>query len=403
MVRNFKTNNDEINLIELIQTIWQGKWKIAVVVVISFISAISYQSTLTNNFTATTEIRPISTLAVKEYIILNNFISSVDTNFNFHKITKSKLLDLYVDILKEKSVFEDAIRKFNLLDTSQYNNEKEYSEAIIKFASSIKIISPSDKKNSEFYHTINFTYVDFKKWQNVLIYVNKLANQNVKKILVEDFNLLLSFSKQLKEYEIKKLRQIRDYNLEDLTIKINNLLDDYDRNTFDRLELLKEQSEIAVELGIENSSMSTELINNSENFKMLNIKTNNPSYFRGFKALNKEIDLIRNRQNKEAFVKGLFSLEKTKRAIEQDKSIERIERDKSLDLLKEIMLSSPLGDNDDFYAASVNIFSTKSKYKHTNNNKILLLATVFGLIAGIFYLLIYNAFKSHRVSRKKTN
>ena len=62
MIKNSKVDNDEINLIELMYTLWGGKWKIAVVVVISLIAVISYQSTKTKNFTAITEIKPISDL-----------------------------------------------------------------------------------------------------------------------------------------------------------------------------------------------------------------------------------------------------------------------------------------------------------------------------------------------------
>ena len=62
MIKNSKIDNDEINLIELMYTLWGGKWKIAVVVVISLIAVISYQSTKTNNFTAITEIKPIADL-----------------------------------------------------------------------------------------------------------------------------------------------------------------------------------------------------------------------------------------------------------------------------------------------------------------------------------------------------
>jgi LPS O-antigen subunit length determinant protein (WzzB/FepE family) len=62
MIKNSKVDNDEINLIELMYTLWGGKWKIAVVVVISLIAVISYQSTKTNNFTAITEIKPIADL-----------------------------------------------------------------------------------------------------------------------------------------------------------------------------------------------------------------------------------------------------------------------------------------------------------------------------------------------------
>jgi LPS O-antigen subunit length determinant protein (WzzB/FepE family) len=62
MVKNSKIDNDEINLIELMCILWEGKWKIAVAVIISLIAVISYQSTKTKNFTAITEIKPISDL-----------------------------------------------------------------------------------------------------------------------------------------------------------------------------------------------------------------------------------------------------------------------------------------------------------------------------------------------------
>ena len=147
MVKNSQIDNDEINLIELMQTVWEGKWKIAVVVVISFIAAISYQLTKTKNFTAITEIKPVSTLALNKYLVLNNTIKLTDTdtdtdtdsNFNFQKITESNLLNLYIDILNDKSIFEDAMHKLNFLDASQYSDEQEYNEAIIKLAASIKI------------------------------------------------------------------------------------------------------------------------------------------------------------------------------------------------------------------------------------------------------------------------
>ena len=74
-------------------------------------------------------------------IVLNN---SLDTPkmAQKKKITKSSLLNLYIEILNEKLVFEKAIRKFNLVDTSQYNDDQDYSEKVTELASSIKILNP---------------------------------------------------------------------------------------------------------------------------------------------------------------------------------------------------------------------------------------------------------------------
>ena len=405
MTKNSQIDNNDINLIELAQIVWEGKWKIAVVVIISFIAAITViinQSKQTKIFTNTTEIRSIGKSAINKYILINNSIGFTGTSFQFQTITESTLLNLYIDVMQNKSVFEDAIRKFNLLEASQYNNDREYSEAITRLASSIKILSPKQKGLETTYHTINFANADVKKWKSVLIHADKLANKLVKQSLVEDFNVRLSVFQRSNEFKIENLKKIQNHNLEDLKIKINNSLDDYDRDTFDRLEYLKEQAQLAEELGIENSTIVPQAFN-SPNGIITNINTNSPFYLRGNKVINKEIDLTTNRLNKNAFIKGLVELEKNKRAIDQDKTIERIEKDKSLDLLKEIMQLSPLGDNNDFYAASANVFATKTEYKDKNNVKTLLLVIISGLIAGIFYVLFSNALQSDRDSRKKTN
>ena len=143
--------NDEINLIVLFKTVWEGKWKIAAAVVISFMAVISYQSIQlpqTKNFTAITEIKPISDLELNKFFDFNNFLTNINININtdtnnininngintgervnvpvnINKITSLRLLNFYINVLNDRSVFEDAIRKFNLLEASQYNNEKE--------------------------------------------------------------------------------------------------------------------------------------------------------------------------------------------------------------------------------------------------------------------------------------
>ena len=190
MLKNSQIDNDEINLIELIYTVWKGKWKIIAVAVVitllAFIAQTTYQLTKTNSFTAITEIKPINSLAINKYFALNNTIELSDGNFNSQKITKSNLLNLYIETLNDNSIFEDAMRKLNFLDASQYSDKQKYNEAITKLASSVGIFSAIiDKRklgNVEIsYQTINFTHHDDKKWKNALIYVDELANQLVKK------------------------------------------------------------------------------------------------------------------------------------------------------------------------------------------------------------------------------
>jgi LPS O-antigen subunit length determinant protein (WzzB/FepE family) len=425
MVRNPQTYNNEVNFIELIKTVWEGKWKIAVAVVTSIIAMTIYQSIKIKNFHVVTEIKPISTLIINEYIVLNNIVTLNESeaaewkkdsiaenqteikNIRFQKITKSKLLNLYLEVLEEKTLFEDAIRKFNILDASQYSDEQIYNEAIIQLASSIKILTPSGNPNngqrkgsSEVsYHTINFKIDDFEKWKNVLIHVDELANQLVKKSLFEDYNRLFIVSKNLKKYAIANLKLQKENKIEDLSIEINNLLDDYDRNISDRLSYLREQAEMAKELGISNNTFETQTYTTQSGI-LTNIKTNTPFYFRGSKAIEKEIDLITSRTDKKAFVENLSELEQSLRDVKQDKTIERLEKkNDSLDLLKEVLQLSPLGDGNEFNSSSINVLATKV-IDNDNSNQMLSLAILIGLLFGVFYVLITNELKYYKVKKK---
>ena len=404
MVKNFKTKNEEIdNLIELIYTLWKSKWKIVVAVVISFTAMISYQSFQTNNFTATTEIKPMSTLQLNRLYMINNLIENTNTNSNINtntntnintserdaiaekstKLSSTKLLNLYFEILNERTVFESAIREFNLLEASQYNNEQEYSEAIIRLASSIKILSPSVSANTKkgnletSYHTINFTHHDAEKWKSILRYVDEFGNKLVKKNLVDEYNNSLLFLTDQKKYQ-----------LEDISIKMNNHLIDYERETSDYLAYLEEQSAIAKKLGIAKNTIEVQTFGN-QNALLSNVQTDSPFYLRGYEAIDKEIELIELRKDKNAFIGGLFKLEKEKRAIEQDQTIERVK----------LALQATLPEtSNEFSAASLNIITTKFEYK--DNKTMLVLAIVIGLVGGIFYVLIFNTFQTYRISKK---
>ena len=470
MTKNSQLNTNEIDLIELMLVVWKGKWKIAVVVVISFISMMSHRSIQPNNFTAITEIKPVKTLEMNKYINLNNLIlangfpsffddtaddtaddtvndtvnDTADDATKTKKITKSLLLDLYIDIMNDRSVLEEAMRKFNILDVSQYNNDQEYKIGIIQIASSVRILKPLDnykEKNLEnYYNTINFTYDDVEKWKNILKYTDELANKLVKKTLVERYNKTLLYLKKKKNYQIEDIKIIMEnikkdsekdmkefelklgYQLEDVQAEIENALIDYNRNMTDRMAFLREQASIARELKIANNTIEIQPLNNQ--YQMLqNIKTESPFYLRGYVAIEKEIQLIelRNENDSKSFVDKLFELEQKKRTLVQDKTLLRaeknndflekhvklekqlreIEQDNTIKRIESAFQSSPLADNKEFSAASISVFATKFKYNE--NNQSLVIAVVIGLIAGIFYVLVSNTLQSHRVSRKKTN
>ena len=434
MIKKTQIDNDEINLFELIQVLWDGKWKLALAIVISVVSAIGYLEVIHNKniFTAITKIQPVGTLEENKYTILNNSLSTPvkrylrysannnnnnnnkninnDNNAypdknnkeiavpitdgskiemglsNFFKISKEQLLEVYINELNEKKIFENAIRKFNLLDASQYSNEQIYNEEITKLAASIKILSPVgvSKKAEKLgnvevsYNTVNFIYDDAERWKAALLYSDKLANEAVRLNFTSQFNALLLVEKKRK-----------DYKIEDLKTKIYNTINDFERVTSDRLSFLKEQAEIATELGIRKNTIEVQTFLDQK-VVLSDVRLDSPLYLRGYEAINKEIEITKSRTNKKAFVTGLLSLEQELRTIEQDKDLDR----------KELLFaSSPLANNKDFFAASMKVLSTE--YKYENNNKVLVISTLVGLIIGFFYIYISNSLQIKKIPRKK--
>jgi len=405
MLKNTVINNDEINLTELLIVLWDGKWKIVLTVVISVTLAMGYLKATPNNFfKATTKIKPITSIEERKYSIFFenqrkeiNKVDQVQNDtfqykriFNFFQISKEDLLEMYIDVLKEGKLFEDAIEKFKLLDSSKYSNSEVYKNEIVKLASLIKIEKVKLKKqDTETSYTVNFEYDDVKKWIAVMLYVDETANKDIKQSLVSQFDTLILIAKN-----------DREYKLEDVRIKIENQKIDYERENSDRISFLKEQSEIASKLGIAKNSVELQLFGNESKEGSLYSSVNSfaPFYLRGYEAINKEIELRTKRTNIKAFTKGLFELEKKLREIEQSKSLERFETSFAL-----TPLFGGTGDSRDegesFYAAKAQVVS--SKFSFEDRNSILYLAIFIGFMIGLFYVYISNAQKFEKISRKK--
>lgn len=393
MTNKRQLDNIEINFLDLIVLLWRGKWKIVAALTISVCIVFIYEFSQKNNvknFTATTKINSVTTLEENKYIPFRKITLDLPAGFmnkqnfydlkimdfrneNFFVITKEILLSNYLDVLNDKQLFEEGIRKFNLLDVNQYSNDETYNEAVIKLASSIKILQPDEKIKNEF--NIEFKYNNAEKWKSVLIYVDKKANLNVRNNLLTEFKTYLQIIKNEKQFKI-----------EDLSLEIENLLDDYKRKTENRINYLKEQAAIAEELGIAKNTIEVQTFG-SQNAMLSNVKTDSPFYLRGYKAINKEIELIGLRSNIKAFIPKLSIIEEEKRSVLQDKSENRY---------KTLIETSPLQKEkeNEFKAASTKVYGTI--YLYDNNRNIYIPAIILGLIIGVFYVLISQALQSRK-------
>ena len=204
---------------------------------------------------------------------------------------------------------------------------------LFKNAKLLEIVKLNENEES---YIINFKWHDPDEAKKVLQDILNLTSKNLKRSI--DLELL-----QLLEFEKRLL----------LSINLN------------RLDYLKEQSAIAKELNIIDNQIDS--VNLSQAAVSLNISTADIAYYlRGYKAIDKEIELIQNRESQNL------------KFIEQEINDFK---DTEIEFVK------------------YNIYSMKSN-SLKNTKSILTTSILLGLIVGIFYVLISNALQSQTLSKK---
>jgi len=322
MNRKSSSHDDEIDLIYLIKIILNSKIKIFIITIISFLIGLGYSHKIPNNYLNSliinkTDNSKFNKLVYVASMLERNQIIQVGQENQVNKI----MLDRFISELKDSKEFILNLRntkkfKKNYSKLSIRDQEKE----LFKYIKFFKIVEPT--KNQD-YLIINF------KWNNT---------DEVSNILEDTINLTL---KNLENSIYKLLEQSLEFEK-----KINLNADRL------RLDYLAEQSSIARELGIIDNQIDS-----------VNLSQSNPYYLRGYKAIDKEIELIKNRDYKKfKFIK------------------------QELDFLKKEKIN--------WINYNINLIETKL-LKDTKS--IILNSIMAGLIFGVFFVLLSYAIQSHKV------
>ena len=441
---NKKIENDEIDLVEVIINIWNNKRKIAAITVIFIILSIALYFIVKPPLNAKTEILPITIFENNLYAQYNSLTTpqgaddkKIITQSRLNVINRGYLLSLFLAELQTKDIIIEAIKKYQLIDQKKFDSEDEYLKAVEKKALKLNLLSPinvDDNKRGEtrLNWIIEFEVDDEDQWEQALSFIESEINKNIKNYLkfnfattlgslklldqfkLEDLDLRITNEKKDFDKKMEKFEMDLKFNLEDINVKIKNAINDYEVETKNRLAFLDEQAAIARALDIKKNTIESQVFR-TQNSVITNVKTDTPYYLRGYEAIEKNIQLIKNRTDKKSFVKGLLDLEKQKRNLEEDKTLERAEQNKIFlekiltlnnakrDLLENKLLerteklfnNTPIVIDNDFKAANIIYQDTKFKASFSLIETILI-SGILGIIFGMFYVLIRNAIQQRR-------
>jgi len=234
-----------------------------------------------------------------------------------------------ISVLQKKDYIKEEISKLSRID--QQKKLFTYAQQF-----TIQVI-PKKKINQYF---VKFKWHDADEGIEILIETLDLVSKNLAKTVFSDLNTLVNIKK--------------------------NFIINGDLN---RIEYLQEQAEIARELGIDKMSpigLDTEASFNFNSSTSLNFNSTNLDYYlRGTKAINKEINIIKNRKYKE---------------------FTQIEN--------EIV---SLKDNTEIKWVDYNLFLIKLKIIK-NSNIFLKISIISGFILAFLYVIIYTALKPKKTA-----
>lgn len=166
------------------------------------------------------------------------------------------------------------------------------------------------------------------------------------------------------------------YALEDIKRDMKHAKADYERNTHNRLAFLKEQAQIAHALNVAQNTMTTQSFKTAaEDHPMVaTLPNDHPYYLYGYKGIEKEIDLMNKRVDKQAFTAGLIDLEHKQRAIETDATFQRAQA-----LFKLLPLAQPAL----FKAADLDFSQIQEMSLSTSRKEVSLIAIAIGMMLGL--------------------
>ena len=362
--------DDEIDLSELVKTLWQGKSTIVACTCLCFVVGAAYHKFSANPFTATLEIKPITQVDAIKYSEFNAL--------GFNPISTNYLLTSFTTKLQNRQLWLSVFDEVYNFKQNEFGSLEQYNDWIRELTYAVKFELPTIDKDlieirqqdkREFF-VIKYSGDDLDKVNQIIEKVTDVANGFVKSNLATTFN-----------NQVLLKEQSDTFTKEDLQNAIDNLLSDYDKKIANRLAFLDEQGKIARKLGIAKSTFESQTFQ-SNTSSVTNVNTDTPFYMRGFEAIEEEIALVSLRKKKEEHISELIDLEAQVRAIEQDKTVLRAQA---------LFENTPLkSSTTSFVAAQVDINEADIKYSR-KGSLILALSLVLGGFIGIFAVFVRKA------------
>ncbi len=408
--------NDEIDLFELMESIWEQKWTVAIITVLAVVAGAVYAFSGTPVYKATAQIQqPLahSAAPLKALYGLNDLTSSQLTNMYFRTLNSNEYKRYFIDNLS------DTVNDYLPTDTSS-------NHLITRLNSMIELQIPDTEKTSAIESgSITLAASPAATADAMLTEYVNTANQYLVDVLRKNFNQLRQEEQARIHREITALetaevqkRQSRIKRLEEQhALEIIKLQDQlkaqkelYDARLRDRIINLQEALTIAKALNFDEPVSLSQLNNQVRGQVVISAdirSLSDPLYLRGTRLLQAELTELKNRPTDHYPDSQVRELEAMLAAQSNNREAEILAaRSNDGDFSEEIIdLKSQLIELESQQfpdSLALNFISGNVVTDQTpttpSKNLILSLSAILGFMAGIFVALIMGAIRKRRAA-----
>lgn len=385
---------DEIDLIEILQSLWNGKWLIGGMSAAALSISGVYVARTPNSFDASIVVRPLDAAAIESFRQINDASHGArDTAApTTPYLSSPKLLAEFTEVLLQRQTIVQAADDNELILEDLYQDGMQYELALRKFAFGVDI-QPIEIPAPSLTGTSNTATAWRLTWQSsdrdasdaFIADALRLTNNAVRERLLQRIS-----------GEIEQIQRANSRRASQLEQEIENALQDYQVQVGDSLVYLAEQASLARTIGIEFGTRSGNGNQNTDfNSNSLSTASNisiGMTYLDGFRALEEQISILSSREQFETFVPGLRELQSELRSVEQNTSAD--------ELLASVE-TTPLVHASAFKAAQYDLASIQVTH-HRKISLILAISLVLGGCVGAVTVLMRNAISMRRVRPSPT-
>jgi chain length determinant protein (polysaccharide antigen chain regulator) len=372
--------DDEIDLFELFETVWNGKWTILLTSFFASLLSLGYIFFKPASFSVTSELNPASSSVFTRYAALNEVLKS--NSFDY-AIDKEKVFESFVSEFNDYEEVKMALKDNEyVLSTLAKTEPNEQKNILVSLAKEFKIQSPAKNQTN---WTASFEWNDAEEGKKVLYSSINQTLDNVKSSVINDIDTLadaLEIRNTLKAQQLDN--DLRSLN-EAITLEIEQ-----------RMLFLKEQASIARALDIKSNlldasglakSQSSNVTLSEGNKVTLSVNSNDTSfYLRGYAAIEAELRMLELRTNEASlkFDNRYVSLMSDLALIKNDTSVQQLK------VLKEVIENANAKEWVVFDPALADVKSNSKPALY------LALAIVLGGMIGTVIVLIRSAIRKRK-------